>query len=147
MKLILLEHIEKLGKKYEVVEVADGYARNYLLPEGKAQMATESNLKQLENKKQKEEERRRKKKSEIETLIKKVKGKELIIKMKAGEKDQLFESVDSQDISKALKDEGFEVSAEEINLESPIKELTEKEIQLIFDKDLKTTINVKIEEQ
>ncbi len=147
MKVILLEHIEKLGKKYEVVEVADGYARNFLLPEGKAQMATEANLEVLEKRKAKEKEKIKKKKEEVEELIENLKEKEFVFEMKVGEKDQLFQSVDKKDISKKLKEEGFSVSPKQIDLEEPIKELTEKEVELNLDHDLNTKIKIKIEEE
>ena len=147
MKVILLETIDKLGKKYEVVDVADGYARNFLLPEGRAQMATEGNLKSLEKRKEKEEKKKSKKKKEVEELIAKIENKEFVIRMKAGEKDQLYQSVDSKKISEKLKEEGFEVDSKQINLDNPIKEVTEKEVELQLDHDLKTKINIKIEEK
>ena len=147
MKVILLETIEKLGKKYEVVDVADGYAKNFLLPEGKAQMATEGNLKSLEKRKAKEQEEIKKEKKEVESLVSEIEGKEFIIKMKAGEKGQLYESVDSKKITETLKDEGFEISKDQINLEDPIKEIGEKEVELNLDYDLKTKIKIKIEEK
>ena len=147
MKVILLEHIEKLGKKYEVVEVADGYARNFLLPEEKAQMATKANLDALEKKKAKEELKRKKKKEDVEKLVEEIKGKEFIFEMKAGDKDQLFKSVNKKDISEKLQEEGFSVSSKQIELEEPIKELTEKEVELHLDHDLKTKIKIKIEEE
>ncbi len=147
MKVILLETIEKLGKKYEVVEVADGYARNFLLPEGKAQMATEGNLKSLEKRKEKEKKKKAKKKKEVEELISKIKDKKFVIKMKAGEKEQLYQSVDAKKISEKLKEEGFEVEPKQISLDDPIKKVIEKEIELKLDHNLKTKIKVKIEEK
>ncbi len=147
MKVILLENIKKLGKKYEVVDVSDGYARNFLLPEGKAEMATEGNLKSIEKKKLKAEKERKKKKEEVEKLISEIQNKEFTIKMKAGDKDQLFESVDSKKISEKLKDEGFEISPDNINLKTPIKKLTEKEVNLNFGNNLKTKIKINIEEE
>ncbi|MGM0438859.1 MAG: 50S ribosomal protein L9 [Patescibacteria group bacterium] len=147
MKVILLENIKKLGKKFEVVEVADGYARNFLLPEGKAQMATEGNLNSLEKRKAKEEKKAKKKEEEVKDLISEIENKEFSIEMKVGEKDQLFESVDSKDISEKLKEEGFDVESKQIKLDSPIKEVTEQEVELEFDYNLKTKIKIKIEDK
>ncbi len=147
MKVILLENIKKLGKKYEVVEVADGYARNYLLPEEKAEMATEKNLNKLEQLKKREEIEVKKEKSEIEDLISQIEGKEFVIKMKVGEKDQLFEAVTAEKISEKLKEEGFEIDPQSINLEAPIKKLAEEEVGLEFDYDLSSNIKIKIEKE
>ncbi len=146
MKVILLEKIEKLGEKYEVVEVSDGYARNFLLPQSKAQMATEGNLKNLENMKEKEKMAMKEERAEIEKIISKLDGKEFVIKMKVGEKDQLYESVTKQKISERLEEEGFEISEKQIDLNDPIKELTEKEIDIKFNFNLNATVKIKIEE-
>lgn len=146
MKVILLEKIEKLGKKYDIVEVASGYARNFLLPQEKAQMATKSNLKNLEKMKEREKIIQKKQKEEIEKIIETLNGKEIVIPMKVGEKNQLFESVTKEKISDKLKEEGIEVSEKQINLEKPIKELTEEEVELNFNFGLKTNIKIKITE-
>lgn len=146
MKVILLEKIEKLGKKYDIVEVASGYARNFLLPQEKAQMATKSNLKNLEKMKEREKIIQKKQKEEIEKIIEALNGKEIVIPMKVGEKNQLFESVTKEKISDKLKEEGIEVSEKQINLEKPIKELTEEEVELNFNFGLKANIKIKITE-
>lgn len=146
MKVILLEKIEKLGKKYDIVEVASGYARNFLLPQEKAQMATKSNLKNLEKMKEREKIIQKKQKEEIEKIIETLNGKEIVIPMKVGEKNQLFESVTKEKISDKLKEEGIEVSEKQINLAKPIKELTEEEVELNFNFGLKTNIKIKITE-
>ncbi len=147
MKVILLENIEKLGKKYEVVEVAGGYARNFLLPKNMAQMANKGNLKNLEKMKEKEQVKIKKDKKEIESLISNLEGEEFVIKMKVGEKDQLFESITKKKISEKLKEEGFGVEEKKIKLKDPIKKLTEEEIEIEFDYQLKTKIKIKIEEE
>lgn len=147
MKVILLENIEKLDKKYEVVEVADGYARNFLLPQKKALLATEGNLKNLEKIKEKEEKKKKKKKKEIEKLISKLKNKEITIKTKAGDKDQLYESISAKKIADKLQEEGYDVEKKNVVLEEPIKSLTKKKIELSFNYDLTTNININIKEQ
>ncbi len=146
MKVILLENIKKLGKKYEVIEVADGYAKNFLLPQKKAELATDGNLKALKKKEEKEKKKRKKKKEEIEKLISELEDKEFIIETKVGEKNQLFESINSEKISEKIKKEGYDVSEKQVKLDKPIKQLTEKEVELQFNHDLKTNIKIKIEE-
>jgi len=147
MKVILLENVKKLGKKYEVVDVADGYARNFLLKENKAEKATEKKLKELDKRKAEEQKRMQKNKEETEKIIKELEDKEFKIKMKAGEKGQLFESVDAKKISEKLEKEGFSISESNIKLEDPIKEITEIEIPIDLDHDLSTKIKIKIEKE
>lgn len=147
MKVILLENIEKLGKKYEVVEVTDGYARNFLLPQKKGQLATKGNLKNLEKIKEGEEKKKKKEKKEVEELISKLEGKEFTIKTKAGEKDQLYESITAKKIANKLQEEGYDIEEKNIVLDKPIKNLTEKEIEISFDYDLTTNININIKEE
>ncbi len=147
MKVILLENIKKLGGKYEIVEVADGYARNFLLPQDKAKIATEGVLKSLEEKKEKEKERKKKEEKKIEQTIEKLKGKKFTIKMKVGDKNQLFQSVNSKKISEKMKEEGFDISEKQIILNEPIKQLTERDVGIEFDYGAKTTVKIKIEEE
>ncbi len=147
MRLILLEDIEKIGKKYEVKEVSPGFARNFLLKEGKARPATKEALNWLESVKEKEKEKTEKEKEKIEKMISEIKGKKVVLEMKVGEKDQLFESVSSRKIAQKLKEEGIEVKENQIDLEEPIKSLGDFKIKIKFDHNLKTEINLKIKEE
>src|SRR3989344_2978208 len=121
MKVILLQDIEKLGKKYEIKHVADGHARNFLLPKNLVKPATEENLKWLEI----EEEVKK-----VQAVASTIDGIEIILPMKIGEKEQLFEAVTAQKISEKLKEQGFEVKKTQIVLKDPIKELGEFPVKI-----------------
>ena len=126
MKVILLQDIDKLGKKYEVKEVKDGYARNFLLPRGLVKIATEEALVWLEEKKSLLEEKAEEKLKQIQDLASRVDGQEVVIIVKVGEEGQLFESVSAQKISEELKKMGFDIKKSQIVLDEPIKELGER---------------------
>lgn len=147
MEIILLEDIDKLGEQFEVVEVADGYARNFLLPQGKAQMATDSNLKQLEQRKEKQKQQKQARKQKLEDMISKLEGRKFTFEMKVGDKDQLYESITAQKIANKLQDEDFEVTESNVQLSNPIKELTTTKIQLEFDFDFSTEVTIQIVEK
>ncbi len=147
MKVILLEDLKNLGEKYEVVEVSDGYARNFLLKKGKAKIASKSALAKIEKMKEKEKKEKEEKIKEIKKLISDLEKKKITIKTKTGEKDQLFESITAKKISDKLQKEGFEINEDKIKLEEPIKDLGEKNILIKFEDDLKTNIKIKIESE
>lgn len=142
MRVILLQDIDNLGKKYEVVEVKNGYARNWLIPKGLAKLATKESLKWLKIQKEiirkKEEEELKR----VQQLAAKIDGFELIIPIKIGEEGQLFESINKQKISEKLKEEGFEIKKNQIELEKPIKELGEFPIKISFEHNLEAEIKV-----
>lgn len=147
MKVILLQDVEDLGKKYEIKEVKDGYAKNLLLPEKLAKPATKETLEWLNSQKEeiaKEAEEDLKKSQE---LASKVDGMEVNISVKVGEEGQMFESVNTQKISEKLKEMGFEVKKSHILLESPIKELGEFPVKLNLDHNLEVEIKVIISEE
>jgi large subunit ribosomal protein L9 len=142
MKVILLQNIEDLGRKYEVKDVKDGYARNFLFPGKLAKPATEEALKWLQDQKEviaQEAEEDLKKSQE---LASKIDGIEVNISVKVGDEGQLFESINSQKITEALKEMGFEVKKSQINLESPIKELGEFPISVKLDHNLEAEIKL-----
>lgn len=123
MKVILREDVEKLGKIGEIVDIADGYGRNYLLPRGLAVMASTKNVKELEHQKRLIQARQEKKKQESQDLSKKLKSISCTITRKAGDEDKLFGSVTARDIEDVLKEEGVVVDRRSILLEEPIKQL------------------------
>jgi large subunit ribosomal protein L9 len=142
MKVILLQDIEDLGKKYEVKEVKDGYARNFLLPEKLAKPATKEALEQLESQKEeiaKEVEEDLKRSQE---LASKIDGLELAIPVKIGEEGQMFESINSQKICEKLKEIGFEIKKSHIILGTPIKELGEFPVKINLEHNLEVEIKV-----
>jgi large subunit ribosomal protein L9 len=142
MKVILLQNVEDLGKKYEVKDVKDGYARNFLFPEKLAKPATEEALKWLQDQKEviaQEAEEDLKKSQE---LASKIDGIEVSVSVKVGDEGQLFESINSQKIAEALKEMGFEVKKSQIELVSPIKELGEFPVSVKLDHNLEAEIKL-----
>lgn len=147
MKVILLQDIDKIGKKYEIKHVSDGHARNFLLPKGLAKPATEENLKWLEIQK---EEIRKKSEGELEKtqkLASSLDGLEIVISVKIGEKQELFEAITVQKIYEKMKEQGFEVKKPQILLKEPIKELGEFPVKIQFSHNLEAEIKVIITEE
>ncbi len=105
MKVILLKDVKSLGKKGDLVNASDGYARNYLIPKKLAEQATENNLHILNNKKEAERRQRLKELEEAQKLAKSLMGKEIKFKVKIGENGRLFGSITSKDISEKLKEQ------------------------------------------
>ena len=142
MRVILLQDIENLGKKYDVKEVADGYARNFLIPKGLAKPATEENLKWLETKKEAEAKKAEEELKMVQERATAIDGQEVIIPVKIGEDQQLFESITSQKISERLKELGFDIRKTQIDLLEPIKELGEFPVKIKFEHNLEAEIRV-----
>ncbi len=125
MEVILREDVEKLGTRGQLVKVASGYARNFLLPNKMAVAATESNKKIVEQERQAHLRREAKVVGEAKELGKMMGAVEVTISQKAGENDQLFGSVTSKDIAEALEEQGYTIERRKIALEEPIKTLGE----------------------
>ena len=123
MEVILREDIDKLGHRGEVVKVAAGYARNFLLPRRMAAAATGANKKIVEQERQAHLRREAKLQSEAQDLAKLMERVEITISQKAGENDQLFGSVTAQDIAVALEKQGYSIDRKKVHLDEPIKTL------------------------
>jgi len=147
MKVILLQNVEDLGKKYEVKDVKDGYAQNFLLPEKLAKPATKEALKWLEDQKEVISKEAEEDLKIAQELASKIDGLELTIAVKVGDEGQMFESINSQKIVEKLKELGFEVKKSQVILENPIKELGEFPIKLNLDHNLEVEIKVIITEE
>ena len=130
MELILKTTIDTLGEEGDVVKVKDGYGRNYLLPQGKAVIASKSNLAILDKEREAIEARKLAMRKDAESMAKKVTGTTVIFEMRAGEGDRLFGSVTSSDIADKLASLGIEVDKKKINLEEPIKSLGESMVSI-----------------
>ncbi len=147
MRVILLEDVENVGKKLEVKEVADGYARNFLIPRKLVQPATKRALEWLETQK---EILAKKAEEELKTsqeLASRLDDLEVAIAMKVGEEGQLFESVTNQKIAERLKEMGFDLKKNQINLEQPIKELGEFPVKIGLEHNLEAEIRVIVTEE
>jgi large subunit ribosomal protein L9 len=142
MKVILLQDVESLGKKYEIKEVKDGYARNFLLREKKARAATRQALKWLSDQKEVIEKEAEEDLKKAQELASKLDGMEISIVVKVGDEGQLFESINSQKIVDKLKEIGFEISKSQIKLEDPIKELGEFPVSINLDHNLEVETKV-----
>jgi len=123
MQVILREDVKALGKMGDVVNVKDGYARNFLIPKGIAVEADPRNIKTLEHEKRKIQEAANRAKTSAEELASKLSSVKIAISAKAGEEDKLFGSVTAMDIADALKKEGFDIDKKKISLGEPIKRL------------------------
>jgi large subunit ribosomal protein L9 len=142
MEVILREDVEKLGSRGEVVKVAAGYARNFLLPKRLAVAATESNKKIVEQERQAHLRKEAKLKGEAEDLAKLMLGLAVTIKQKAGEADQLFGSVTTKDIADALTAKNYQIDRRKIQLAEPIKQLGEYTVPVRLHKDVTVDISV-----
>ena len=144
MEVILREDIERLGSRGEVVKVAAGYARNYLLPKKLAVQATESNKKIVEQERQAHLRKEAKLKNEAEDLSKLLTGVTVSIAQKAGENDQLFGSVTAKDVAEALEKQKYTIDRRKILLEEPIKQLGEHKVNVRLHKEVTTAITVNV---
>jgi len=147
MKVILTENIPSLGHIGQVVTVADGYARNYLLPKGLALKATEKNVKQMEHQKRMLAIKREKIRQQMMSLAEKLNGVELSFKRKVVEEDKLYGSVGINDIIKSLAELGFSVERRNVVLEQPIKQLGEFEVEIRVDPEVSSKIKVIVERE
>lgn len=147
MKVILLQDIEKLGKQYEIKEVANGHARNFLIPKGLVKQATKEALEWLEVQKEITKKKAEEELKTVQEIASKIDGLEVIIPIKIGEDGQLFEKITSQKISEKLKEIGFEIAKNRIELEEPIKEIGEFPVKIKFSHNLEAEINVIVTEE
>ncbi|MSV35549.1 MAG: 50S ribosomal protein L9 [Bryobacterales bacterium] len=130
MEVILREEVEKLGRRGEVVKVAAGYARNFLLPQRLAVAATESNIKIVEQEKQAHLRRDAKEIGDAQDLAKILAAVEITIAQKAGDNDQLFGSVTAQDVSTALEKLGYSIDRRKVHLDDAIKMLGDYKVSV-----------------
>jgi large subunit ribosomal protein L9 len=147
MKIILLKDIEKLGKKYEIKEVKEGYARNFLIPQGLAKQVTKEALRWLEIQKETEAKKIEEELKNVQELASSIDGYELTIPVKVSEGGQLYENINSQKIAERLQAENFMIDKKQIELEKPIKELGEFLVKIKFKHNLEAEIKVIIVEE
>tara|TARA_A100001011_G_scaffold366247_1_gene418645 strand:+ start:420 stop:998 length:579 start_codon:yes stop_codon:yes gene_type:complete len=144
MNIILTEKINNLGKLGDTVNVKDGYARNFLLPQGKAIRATKENLEMFSKEKSKREAENQSNKDEAEKLSESIKDISIVILRPASETGQLYGSVSTRDITKKLLEKGFSITHKQIILEKPVKELGLQKINISLHPEvlIKITLNV-----
>lgn len=144
MKVILQENVDGVGHLGDLLDVSDGFARNYLLPRHKALEANPRNVKALEHTKRVMAEKVKKEKLEIEALAKKVSAVSLAIQAQVGKDDKLFGSVTVKDIAEALAEQGFTVDRRKIQLAQPIKELGTVTVSVKLHRDVTATVAVHV---
>ena len=144
MKIILKEDIKNLGKMGQIVDVADGYARNYLVPKGLAVEASTKNIRSLEHEKKIIQEKARKRKDSAQDLASRITALTLTIKAKAGEEEKLFGSVTTMDIAEALLAQGVEIEKKKIVLEEPIKRLGSYSVQIKLHPDVSVPLTIEV---
>ena len=142
MEVILREDIEKLGNRGEVVKVAPGYARNFLLPKKLAVQANAANKKIVEQERQSHLRKEAKQKDEAQDLSKMLTGVSVTIAQKAGENDQLFGSVTSKDVADALAAKNFTIDRRKIHMDDAIKQLGEYKVPVRLHKDVTAEVTV-----
>ena len=147
MKVILLQDIENVGKKFDVKEIADGHANNLLIPKGLAKPATKEALAWLETQKELASKLAEEGLKKVQEVASSLDDLEVNITMKVGDEGQLFESVNAQKIADRLKEMGYAVAKNQIKLEQPIKDLGEFPVKVVFEHNLEATISVIIVEE
>jgi len=147
MEVILKEDVAKLGSRGDVVKVAEGYGRNFLLPRKLAIEATRGNKTVIEQMKAATLRRSAKEKAQAEELSKQFEGLSVSFTRKSGEQDQLFGSVTSGDIAEALEKKGFNIDRRKIQLHEPLKALGEFAVPIKLHKDVTTHLKVVIEKE
>jgi large subunit ribosomal protein L9 len=145
MEVILREDIEKLGSRGSVVKVADGYARNFLLPKRLAMAATASNKKIVEQEREAYLRREAKAKVDAEDLAKLLANVTLTFRHRVGENDHLFGSVTAKDIADSLEAQRFHIERRKVHLDEPIKTLGEHKVTLRLHRDVSTEITIVVE--
>lgn len=147
MKVIILEDTPKLGKIGDVVNVARGYARNYLFPRKIALEATQGNLKQVAELKKVEEKRAKKRVKDAVELLSKLEGTTLLFKVRVGEEGKLYGSITNKTIADKIQEEyGVEIDRRKIMLEDPIKSVGNYSVPIVYYSEAKATVNIEIQE-
>jgi large subunit ribosomal protein L9 len=144
MELILRQHVDNLGERGQIVKVADGYARNYLLPRNLALPATEGNKRHVERERKIMETREAEEKGQAETMASRLSTVEIAIARRVGETDQLYGSVTAADIADFLKAKGFEVDRRRLVLADPIKTIGEHNVPLKLHRNVTVPLKVKV---
>jgi large subunit ribosomal protein L9 len=144
MEVILREHIDNLGRRGDIVKVAEGYARNYLLPRKLALAVTEANKRQIERERKIAEVREAKEKTNAEAFAGRLTQVEIEIARRVGESDTLYGSVTSADIAHALQAKGFEIDKRKIQLPEPLKALGEVHVPVRVHREVTAQLRVKV---
>ncbi len=146
MKVVLLEDVEKIGKQYDIKEVSDGFARNFLFPKELAKVATDEVIEWANNLRALGDEKAAKELEKVGDTASELEGIEVEVMVKVGDKGQLFEKIDAKDVAEKLKKMGHEVTKKQVEME-PIEELGEFEAKVEFKHGLEAQIKVIVSEE
>jgi large subunit ribosomal protein L9 len=144
MEVILREHVDNLGRRGDIVKVADGYARNYLLPRKLALLATDGNKKVIERERVKFDTKEAEEKKVAEAISERINNAEIEIARKVGETEALYGSVTTADIADALHAKGLDVDRRKIGLQEPIKKLGEYDVPIKLHREVATHVKVRV---
>lgn len=144
MEVILREHVDNLGRRGEIVKVADGYARNYLLPRKLALLATAGNKKVIERERVKFDAKEAEEKKVAEAVAERINNVEIEISRKVGETEALYGSVTTADIAEALHAKGLDVDKRKIGLQEPLKKLGEYDVPIKLHREVATHVKVRV---
>lgn len=144
MEVILREDVDKLGVRGQVVKVASGYARNFLLPRKLAVAANEANKKIVEQERQAHLRREAKEKAAAQDLANMMAGVTVVLAQKAGEQEQLFGSVTAKDIAEALERQDYHIDRRKIHLDDPIRQLGQYQVPIRLHRDVTVEITVQV---
>ena len=144
MEVILREHVDNLGRRGEVVKVADGYARNYLLPRKLALLATEGNKQQIERERAKFEAREAEEKKVVDAVAERLATVEVVIARKVGDTEALYGSVTAADIVQALATKGFDVDKRKVQLGEPLKKVGDVTVPVKLHREVTVPLKVRV---
>ena len=147
MELILREDVDKLGRRGEVVKVAEGYGRNFLLPRGLAMAVTTANKAMIERERKAHEARMAKEKAEWQSVAERINSIRFVAPRKVGENDVLYGSVTSGDIAEFLKNKGVDIDKRKVQLEEPIKKLGDHEVKIKLHPEVTATMKVLVSKE
>ncbi len=147
MKVVLKEDVKKLGSKGDVVDAADGYARNYLMPRGLAVEATPQKIKEMKEKEAKKNRLESEKREDAEKLKSKLESEKFVIKVKAGDSGRLFGSVNTKDIAGAASEKGYDIDKRKIELDDSIKSLGMHTVPVKIYDDITANLKVNVKEK
>ena len=147
MKVILLKEVEKVGKMFEIKTVKNGYARNFLIPNGLAKPATREAIKWVEMQREILEKKAEEELKKVQETVSKIDGLEVLIFVKIGKENQLFEKITAQKIAEKIKELGYKVDKKQIVLEKPIDMIGEYPVKIKFADNLEADIKIIITEE
>ena len=147
MKIILLEKVNNLGEKFDIVDVKPGYARNFLFPRGLAEKATTINIKWAQEQKEQRIERAEKELEKIKRIASSLDGREIELEVKVGDKGQIFAGVSKAAIAEKLKQEGFEIKQRQIEIPEKIESLGEFPVKINLKHNLEANINLIVKQE